>query len=65
VKLPQRRIGIPEGVFAMSAEIVRGFSQFLLCGLQGSDCGANMWMAGLTDDERESAHNDHAGQKAH
>jgi hypothetical protein len=48
----------------MSAEIVRSFSQFLLCGLQCSDSGANVWVARLTDDERKSTHNDHAGQES-
>jgi hypothetical protein len=48
----------------MSAEIVSGFSQLLLRGLQCSDSGANVWVAGLTDGERKGAHNGHAGQES-
>lgn len=48
----------------MSAEIVRGFSQFLLGGLQGSDSGVNVGVATLSDGERESAHNDHSGHES-
>jgi hypothetical protein len=48
----------------MSAEIVRGFSQFLLGGLQGADSGVNVGVATLSDGERESAHDDHSGQES-
>ena len=64
MQLPQRRVGVFEGLGAVSAKIVRGFFEFLLGSFQGPHSGVNMRMARLAHRKRECSHDGYASQEA-